>query len=133
MNGGGAAAAAAAAKRRREQKEEEAMTQYSQEDLSGWEFKIVRSATGRFSNQGAIKQLCTEEARAGWELVEKFDNSRVRFKRRIERRSQDQTLEFDPYRTNVGIGEGGIALVVISVIIAVVVALLLLRGMGIIG
>jgi len=132
MYGGGAAAAAAAARKRREQKEEEVMTQYSQDDLSGWEFKIVRSMTGRFSSHEAIKQLCTEEARAGWELVEKFDNNRVRFKRRIERRSQDQMLEFDPYRTNVGIGEGGIAVIVISVIVAAVVVILVLHGMGII-
>ncbi|MEW5796387.1 MAG: hypothetical protein AB1772_08485 [Candidatus Zixiibacteriota bacterium] len=118
-------AAAAAAKRRREQKEEEEMTRYNSGDLSGWEFKIVRSATGRFSSREAVQSLCAEEARAGWELLEKFDNSRIRFKRRIERRAQDQTLAVDPYRTHVGISEGGLAFVIIGVIVAVALAAVL--------
>jgi hypothetical protein len=125
---GGAAAAAAAAKKRREQQEEESMTQYSAQDLDGFEFKIVRSVMGRFSNYEAVQKLCAEEARAGWEMVEKFDNDRIRFKRRIERRNQDKSLSFDPYRTSVGIAELGVAAIVIGCIAAVVVvALLFLR------
>ena len=129
MYGGGAVAAgAAAAKRRREQKEEELMTQYNQDDLSGWEFKIVRSTMGRFSSREAIQRLCAEEAKAGWELLEKFDNSRVRFKRRIERRAQDQSLAVDPYRTHVGISEGGLAFVIIGIIVAAILVALLISS-----
>jgi hypothetical protein len=108
--------------------EEESMTQYSAQDLDGFEFKIVRSVMGRFSNYEAVQKLCAEEARAGWEMVEKFDNDRIRFKRRIERRNQDKSLSFDPYRTSVGIAELGVAAIVIGCIAAVVVvALLFLR------
>ena len=101
------------------------MTQYSAQDLEGFEFKIVRSITGRFSNYDAVQKLCAEEARAGWEMVEKFDNDRIRFKRRIERRNQDKSLDFDPYRTRVGITELGIAATIIGIIAAAVVAALL--------
>ena len=117
--------AAAAAKKRREQEEEEEMTQYSSQDLDGWEFKIVRSLSGKFSNREAVQRLCSEEARAGWELVEKFDNNRIRFKRKIERRSHDQSLDFDPYRTSVGMGEGSLVIIIIGIIAVVVVAVLL--------
>ncbi|MDD3732997.1 MAG: hypothetical protein PHU88_11550 [candidate division Zixibacteria bacterium] len=88
---------AAAVKKRRE-REEEDMSRYSNADLEGWEFKIVHSAFGKFSNPGAIRELCEQEAKAGWEMLEKFDNYRIRFKRRIEKRSMDQFLENDPYR-----------------------------------
>jgi hypothetical protein len=115
----GAAAAAAAAKKRREQQEEESMTQYSAQDLDGFEFKIVRSLTGTFSNYEAVQKLCAEEARAGWEMVEKFDNDRIRFKRRIERRNQDKSLGFDPYRTRVGMTELGMVAIIVGLIAAV--------------
>ena len=61
--GGSAAAAAAAAKRRQEQQEEEEMTKYTEGDLKeGWEFKIVRSAMGAFSNPATLQDLIEEEA-----------------------------------------------------------------------
>jgi hypothetical protein len=53
------AATAAAAKAR---EEEEDLTKYSPNDLEGWEFKIVRSNFGRFSNYQHVQQLCQEEA-----------------------------------------------------------------------
>jgi hypothetical protein len=37
-------------------------------------------------------------------MVEKFDNGRIRFKRRIENRSQDSHRAIDPYRTSPGSG-----------------------------
>ncbi len=123
-----AAVTAAAAKKRREQQEEEEMTQYSPPDLDGWEFKIVRSLTGKFSNREAVQRLCTDEARAGWEMIEKFDNNRIRFKRKIERRSQDQSLNCDPYRTSVGMGEGGlVAIIFVAIAVVVAVALIFAR------
>jgi len=123
---GGAATIAAAKARRRQEEEEERMTAYSNEDLDGWEFKIVRSAFGRFRNYPAVKRLCEEEAKAGWEMVEKFDNYRIRFKRRIERRADDMHLTGDPYRTQAGVGEGMIAVVVIgTIVIAIGIVLFL--------
>lgn len=123
---GGAAAAAAAIARRRE--EEELLTPYNKEDLEGWEFKIVRSNFGRFSNYETVQKVCEEEARAGWEMVEKFDNERIRFKRRIDRRSGDRQLGFNPYRTTIGFGEGRIAAIILvglAALIAGVIALAL--------
>jgi hypothetical protein len=90
------AAAAAAAKRA---KEEEQMTTYDKNDLDGWEFKFVRSNFGRFGSLEKVQEICREEAETGWELVEKFDQYRLRFKRRIEHRSRDNSARFDPYRT----------------------------------
>ena len=98
-SGATAAAAAAAAKMR---KEEEQMTTYNRDDLDGWEFKIMRSTFGKFNSYQAIEKVCAEESQAGWELVEKFDIYRLRFKRRVERRSNDHMATVDPYRTSVG-------------------------------
>ena len=115
-----AATAAAAAKARREREEEEKMTKYNDDDLKGWEFKILRSARGKFGKQQFFQQILQEEAKAGWELVEKFDNHRIRFKRRIERRSNDQFLDFDPYRNHIGLDSKRT-----EIIIGVSIALLL--------
>ncbi|MEW5923066.1 MAG: hypothetical protein AB1746_03680 [Candidatus Zixiibacteriota bacterium] len=105
-----AIAAAKAAERMRE--EEEKMTSYNKDDLNGWEFKIMRSNLGSFSKYEKVKKVCDEEAKAGWELVEKFDQYRLRFKRRVEMRAKDQYLDFDPYRTGLGGGGGVVALIV---------------------
>jgi hypothetical protein len=98
-----AAAAAAAQRRRKLQREEEEMTRYQTDELEGWEFKIVRAATPKFRRPEVIQQVCEEEARAGWEMVEKFDDYRIRFKRPTERRADDPHLDIDPYRTQIGI------------------------------
>jgi len=111
-----AGAAAAAAARKRRQEEEESMTAYSKDDLEGWEFKIVRANTRKFKSHQAVQELCEEEAKAGWEMVEKFDDQRIRFKRRVEKRSGDVHLDIDPYRTQVGMSEGKIASVVLGII-----------------
>jgi hypothetical protein len=103
---GATAAAAAAARRRREmQREEEQMTGYSKEDLEGWEFKIVRASTHKFKNPEFVRQVCAEEAKAGWEMLEKFDNQRIRFKRRVDQRAGDAYQHDDPYRTQIGWSE----------------------------
>ena len=112
-----AAAAAAAAARRAMEEEEESMTPYSREELAeDWEFKIVRSNTGVFGKPATFERLIEEEARAGWQLVEKFDNSRVRFKRRATARKHDAQLppDVDPYRTHFGMSEGAFVLVLLG-------------------
>jgi hypothetical protein len=108
------AAAAAAAQRRREE-EEERMTAYTPRDLAeNWEFKILRSATGAFKDPAVMQHYLAEEAQAGWTLVEKFDNSRMRLKRPAAARQQDAQCTFDPYRTRVGISEVGLALLIVA-------------------
>ena len=96
--------AGGAARRRREQEEEE-MISYPPDELQKYEYKIVRSTFGAFGNPAKFNQLLQEEARAGWELVEKFDDRRVRFRRLISARERDSLLPVgvDPYRSYVGI------------------------------
>ena len=101
-----ATSAAAAEKRRRMMRaEEEDMAQYTQDDLrDDWEFKIVRSETGAFRRPQVLERLIEEEAQAGWVMVEKFDDTRVRFKRPRSARASDAYLPegVDPYRTRYG-------------------------------
>jgi hypothetical protein len=101
-------AGASAAQRRRqmlEKEEEEEMAQYTREDLDNeWEFKIVRSGTAAFRKREVLDKVVEEEARAGWVMLEKLDDSRIRFKRPRRARAQDAYLppEVDPYRTTYG-------------------------------
>jgi hypothetical protein len=122
------AGAAAAAKRRREQQEEEDMSGYTTDDLNGWEFKIIRSVFGTFRNPEKVRRALDEEARAGWELLEKFDDSRIRLKRRVEKRKDDSTLGYDAYRTTFGPPEYTIALFVLGMVaIGVLIALIMAK------
>ncbi len=105
MAAAGAAAAGAAARRMLEL-EEEAMTKYTPDDLENdWEFKIVRANTMAFRKPETLRKLVEEESQAGWVMLEKFDDSRVRFKRRRSARANDANLpaDYDPYRTHYGI------------------------------
>ena len=71
------------------------MTPYTRQDLSeNWEFKIIRSSTGAFKNPEKMRAVLEEEGRAGWVLVEKFDNSRMRLKRPHDARSADAGLGY---------------------------------------
>jgi hypothetical protein len=74
------------------------------QQMVGWEFKIVRANRDLFRNQAVLQQLCKEEAKAGWILLEKLDDRRVRFKRLIALRNVlDETqLPHDPYRSHYG-------------------------------
>jgi hypothetical protein len=114
---GAAAAAAAAAHQAKLREEEERLTTYTQHDLNGWEFKIVRSA-GKI-NGDKFSQLCEEESKNGWELVEKFDDNRVRFKRRVECREQDGYAEIDPYRTHFGMSELKLVFIILGVVFTI--------------
>jgi hypothetical protein len=119
MNGAVAGGAAAAAARRRQQEEEEQMTDYAPRDLAeGWEFKILRSVTGAFRRPARLNEVLAEEAKAGWTLVEKFDNGRIRLKRPAAARSSDASLPFDAYRTTVGVSEVRFALCIVGGILA---------------
>jgi hypothetical protein len=125
--GGAAAAAAAAEQERLCREEEEELTPYSQHDLAeDWEFKILRSSLGRFRNGRYLAEVLQSEARAGWTLVEKFDNNRIRLKRPARARDLDGKLDFDPYRTQVGPSQEKIALVIALAIMAIVFGAILL-------
>ena len=109
----GAIAASAAAKHQRElQREEEIMTKYSADEIECWEFKIVRASTRKFKDPEFFRKTCQEEARAGWAMLEKFDDNRVRFRRKIEHRDGDLHREIDPYRTLVGMSTDRLGLLI---------------------
>ncbi len=103
-----AAAAAAQAKRLRDQEEEEALAMSM--DTGTFEYKIIRSATAAFKHPGKLRAVLEEEAQAGWDLMEKLDDTRVRLRRPIQCRNSDADLSQDPYRTWVGISDTGLAL-----------------------
>ncbi len=97
------------------------MTAYKREDLEGWEFKILRSATSQFKSPEKLNQAVAEEAAFGWDLIEKFDNSRLRFKRPTSARTLPAPSGSDPYRTEFGMSEGRLAAYVILSLVAVFV------------
>lgn len=112
-----AASAAAAAKMRRERQEEEELTPYTHKDLAeDWEFKILRSVTSKFRDAAWLQTVLDEEARAGWQLVEKFDDARVRLKRPASARARDATLGFDAYRTSVGISQARYTILILLLV-----------------
>jgi hypothetical protein len=118
--GAGAASAAAAAERRRQMEEEEEMTGYRADELAqDYEFKILRSTMGAFKRPERLQQVLEEEARAGWVLVEKFDDSRLRLKRPTAARERDGKLGIDAYRTYIGPSPNAIALIVVAAVLAV--------------
>jgi hypothetical protein len=112
------------------QAEEEQMTQYTQDELANdWEFKIVRSETPAFRKPKVLNQLIEEEAQAGWVMLEKLDDGRVRFKRPRSARAKDAYLPegVDPYRTRYGAYTSRAAL------LGVTVGLLLFFVLGIVA
>lgn len=121
-------AAAEQERKRKQQQEEEEMTTYSSDDLSqDWEFKIVRTATRAFRNPDIFAALLEEESMAGWELVEKLDDQRIRFKRQRSQRDKDHRLPpgFDPYRSQYGSSSNA------PIAVGTALALLMLLVLGI--
>jgi hypothetical protein len=115
-----AAAAAAAAQRRRREQEEEEMTMANTDPSGTIEYKIIRSARGEFKNPAKFRSALDEEARAGWELVEKLDNSRARLRRSIECRKRDADLGQDAYRTEIGMSETVYALWIVAAVVLII-------------
>ncbi|MFO0212295.1 MAG: hypothetical protein ACK53E_16245, partial [Pseudanabaena sp.] len=95
--------------KRREEVEEENLTRYdsntSSDQPTGWEFKMLRTSSGGFRSRKVLSRVCAEEAQAGWILLEKLDDRRLRFRRPIIARDRDNQCKIDPYRTHYGISE----------------------------
>src|SRR4029079_15809494 len=90
---------------------------YSPDDLAkGWEFKIVRAHTAAFRKPEVMQRVCEEEARSGWELVEKFDDARIRFKRPMTARKTPSPDGLDPYRTTYGMSQGKLVTIILIAI-----------------
>jgi len=106
--------------------EEERMATYTREELEeDWEFKIVRANSPAFRKPEVLQKLLQEEAVAGWTMVEKFDDSRVRFKRLRSAREQDAYLPegVDPYRTSYGAAAFLYGVLIIGVLLLIVFVL----------
>lgn len=67
------------------------------------EYKIIQSQTPMFSSSASMHKLLDEEAKAGWRLLEKEDNYRIKLQRDISNRENDANLDFDAYRSSVGV------------------------------
>ncbi len=115
---GVAAAAAAAAAKRRADAEEEKMSGYRPEDLEGWEFKFLRSGTSAFKKPERLAEALEQESLFGWELVEKFDDARLRLKRGTDERKMDMSRDGDPYRSWYGTTPNQVGLRVAMVLFA---------------
>ncbi len=98
------------------------MTRYTDKELEGdFEFKIVRSSSGAFGKRETLEKVVAEESMAGWVLVEKFDDNRLRFKRSASAKRNDFNLPqaIDPYRTTYGLSDAGLAFLILGIIAAV--------------
>lgn len=67
------------------------------------EYKILQSQTPRFSDPAKMQEALAEEAKAGWSLLEKEDNFRLKLQRHISNRENDKNLDFDAYRSTIGV------------------------------
>jgi len=85
--------------------------------LVGWEFKIVRSHRDLFRDPAVLQRLCEEESHAGWILLEKLDDRRIRFKRPIALREiiKSEMMAIDPYRSHYG-SSGNLRLWVMAIV-----------------
>ena len=102
------------------------MATYTSEELEeDWEFKIVRANSPAFRKPEVFQKLRQEQAVAGWTMVEKFDDSRMRFKRPRSAREQDVYLPegVDPYRTQYGAPAVMYGMLAIGVLLLLVFAL----------
>jgi hypothetical protein len=117
----GVAVAIYALKKQLEREEEEEVTTHVS-DPAAVEYKIMRS-NGAFGRPDKFRAMLEEEARAGWELFELLDHSRVRLRRPTACRARDAELTQDPYRARYGSGE---AKVVLAVLLGVLIAMALI-------
>ncbi len=91
-----------------------------------WEYKIIRGNGSVFKKPEVLHRVCAEEQRAGWILLEKFDDMRLRFKRPMSARENDHRLGFDPYRTRYGMAPGALAGVMVGLVFAIFILIVLL-------
>ena len=132
---GAIAAAHTERQRKRMEEEEEKMTLYNNDDLNNnWEFKIVRSDSNAFRRPEMLQELIDGESISGWEMLEKLDDNRVRFKRPKSARNNDFNLPagIDPYRSRFGrqstVARLGIAMGIIMIALLVGMFFLMEEG-----
>ena len=96
------------------------------------EYKVLKSVRGEFSKPEKMRQAVTEEAEFGWDLMEKVDQHRLRFRRPVSERVRDVAAERegkDPYRTTFGISEGRFVAYLLTVVVIFMVVSLVLAAL----
>lgn len=67
------------------------------------EYKILQSQTPLFASAAKMHEVLEQESKAGWQLLEKEDNYRIKVQRDVSNRANDKNLDFDAYRSTVGV------------------------------
>ncbi|MFT4886946.1 MAG: hypothetical protein ACJA2D_000931 [Pseudohongiellaceae bacterium] len=84
------------------------------------EYKVLQSQTPLFVSTAKMQELLAEESKAGWRLLEKEDNYRIKLQRDISNRDNDKNLDFDAYRSTIGVSSvltyGATALFTLAVV-----------------
>ena len=84
------------------------------------EYKVIQSLTPMFSDTAKMHEILDEEAKAGWRLLAKEDNYRLKLQRDISNRANDANLDLDAYRTTVGVSstvtKGATALLTVAIV-----------------
>ena len=84
------------------------------------EYKTLHSQTPMFADSKRMHEVLDQEARAGWQLYEKQDNFRLKLIRATHHRENDQNLDFDAYRSTIGVSAlvtyGATALVTLAIV-----------------
>ena len=100
---------------------------YDPEDR--WEYKIVRARHGEFADRRHLHAVIQREARAGWRMIEKYDDHRLLFRRPRHARARDHHLPpgISPYQSEYRSEEHSNvwAMVVLSVCVAVGLGMIL--------
>ena len=103
-------------------------------DDTQWEYKIVRARNREFGQREHVEALLSQESLAGWVMVDKYNNSQIRFKRHRTAQRQDRYLPhgLDPYRT-IYVAEGNTAtqklhLMLMALVLGVALAALVVIG-----
>ena len=94
----GPGSAAEPARRTQVRPEETAIPYTLGELADGWEFKMIRSQLGLFVRREFRERILAEEGRAGWILVEIFDDHQMRLKRLRKLHPEPKVDDYDPYR-----------------------------------
>jgi hypothetical protein len=116
---------------------EETALPYTPGELTDdWEFKMIRSNLGLFGGREFRERILAEEHRAGWVLVEKFDDHQMRLKRLRKFHPEPEGEDYDPYRVIVdgperasqARSEGAIAL--LAIVFVPIIIFIILYAFG---
>lgn len=84
------------------------------------EYKIIQAQTPLFAETAKMHELLEVEATAGWRLLEKESNYRIKLQREVSHRKNDPSLNIDAYRSTIGVSStvtyGATALLTIAIV-----------------